>query len=373
MNVRIEIDTKTFVRFWLVVIGFILAALMIYSARSALYIVGSAFFLAIALNPPVSKIAKLLPSKSRLLSTALAYIAVIGFLAVIAFLVIPPISQQTIKFAQNVPNLIDAASDQYVGIDDFVKKYSLQNEYSDVVTSIKDAASNFATGAGSLIINSINSILLIFTAGILIFVLSFLMLVEGPDWFDLIWSSYSNKNKMYHHKKMLGRMNGVVTGYVVGQLSISSIAGIVSGLSVFILSIFFGAPTNLIVPAAAIIFVFSLIPLFGEMIGTVLVSFLLLLNSVPSALIFLVFFIIYQQLEGNYISPKIQSKRIDLSALAILVSVTLGIYILGITGAIISIPIAGCVRVFVEEYQRYARSERNIADKEEKKKELLNL
>ena len=56
MKVRIEIDTKTFVRFWLVVIGFGLAGLMIYSARDALMVLGTALFLALALNAPVRKL-----------------------------------------------------------------------------------------------------------------------------------------------------------------------------------------------------------------------------------------------------------------------------------------------------------------------------
>ena len=91
MKTRIEIDTQTFVRFWLVVIGFGLMALAIYSARTALIIIGLAFFFAIALSPPVNRLAKILPSKSRVLSTALSYIVVVLVLCTIVFLVIPPI------------------------------------------------------------------------------------------------------------------------------------------------------------------------------------------------------------------------------------------------------------------------------------------
>lgn len=54
MKVKIEIDTKTFVRFWLVVIAFAFAILAIYSASAALILIGIAFFLALALNAPVS-------------------------------------------------------------------------------------------------------------------------------------------------------------------------------------------------------------------------------------------------------------------------------------------------------------------------------
>ena len=80
MKVRIEIDTQTFVRFWLVVIGFALAGLLLYNARVALIIIGTAFFLALALSKPVAKLAKLLPGKSRVGGTALAFTLIVVLL-----------------------------------------------------------------------------------------------------------------------------------------------------------------------------------------------------------------------------------------------------------------------------------------------------
>ncbi len=367
MNVKIEIDTRTFVRFWLVVIGFALAALAIYSARSAIIILGAALFFAIALNPPVSMLANILPSKSRVLSTAMAYVAVVVFLGIVAFLVVPPISEQSVKFAQTVPGLIDSATQQYAGINGFVEKYNLQPEFDKLIKSLKDGASQFATGAGSILITSISSVLSAIANGVLIFVLAFLMLVEGPSWLEKLWSIYPSKSKMRHHKNMLKRMYGVVTGYVVGQLSISSVAGLVSGITVFLVSLMFSVPTNLAVPAAAIMLVLSLIPMFGEFVGIVIVSLLLLLNSPTAALVFFAVLVVYQQIENNYIAPQIQSKRIDLSALAILSAVTIGIYCLGVIGVIISIPIAGCIRVFAEEYHRYKKIEEQEAVASKKK------
>lgn len=91
MKVRIEIDTKTFVRFWLVVAGFVAAAAVIISAQQALIILGSAFFLALALNRPVSALASILPGKSRVGGTAIAYVVVVGLLGVFLSFVVPPI------------------------------------------------------------------------------------------------------------------------------------------------------------------------------------------------------------------------------------------------------------------------------------------
>lgn len=356
MKVRIEIDTRTMIHFWLVVIGFVLAGLAIYSARTALTILGVAFFLSIVLSPPVNRLAKVLPDRSRVLGTAIAYLVVLAFLGVIIFLVIPPIIEQTTKFVQNLPQLMNSASGQYSAFDKFITTNHLQPEFNKVATSFKDGLTQFATGIGTALFLSIGSILSGITATILVLVLTFLMLVEGPSWMKRLWGLYSNKNKMQTHRRILNRMYSVVNSYAIGQLSVSSIAGIVSGVSVFILSLIFHIPSNLAVPAAAIIFLLSLIPMFGEIVGVFIVSFILLLNSLTASVIFLVFFVIYAQVEANYISPHIQSKRIDLSALAVLAAVTIGVYLFGIAGGIISIPIAGCINVLIDDYLTQKRN-----------------
>jgi len=350
MKVKIEIDTRTFVRFWLVVIGFVLVAWAIYSARTALFIIAAALFLAIAISPVVNRLSKILPSKSRVLSTAISYVAVIVVLGAIIFLAVPPIVDQTAKFAQNVPNLVDSATKQYAGLNNFVNHYQLQPEFTSFIKSIKTGATEFASSLGSILVTGIGSILSIMAAVILILVLTFLMLVEGPIWLERLWSVYNDKDKMENNRNILSRMYGVVTGYVTGQLSIAAIAGVVAGVSVFVLCLIFNITTGLAIPAAAIVFVFALVPMFGETIGAILVSLVLALNNVTAAVIFLAFFVLYQQIDGNYILPKIQSKKIDLSALAIIISVAIGLYLFGPVGGIISIPIAGCIRVLIEEY-----------------------
>ena len=350
MKMHIDIDTKTFIRFWLVVIGFGLVALAIYTALPALIIVGASFFLAIALNPPVSKIAKLLPSKSRVISTALAYIVVVVALGLIVLLVVPPIVEQTLKFAQTVPSLVDSASKQYSVVNNFVNNYNLQSQLNDIVASIKNSSTQFASSIGSGLIAGIGSIVSVVTTSIIVLVLTFLMLAEGPMWMKRLWSLYNNQKKMEYHRATVHRMYTVVTGYVAGQLTVSAIAGLLAGLVVFILSMTLGVPSNLAIPTVAVIFVMSLIPFFGSIIGTIFMCLIIAINSPTAAIIFLGYFLLYQQIEANYLSPKIQSKRLDLTPLSILVSIVIGMVLFGIAGAIISIPIAGCINILVDNY-----------------------
>lgn len=358
MNVRIEIDTKTFVRFWLVVIGFVLAGLLIYSASTALLIIGIAFFMAIALNPPVNLIAKRMPGKSRVAGTAIAYVLVLIALGLIIFLVVPTIVEQTSKLATTIPNLINATTQEHFGLSEFISKYHLQGQIDSIVEAAKTNIAELTKGVGYGLVAGIGSFFSIITSAILIVVLTFLMLVEGPFWLKKIWSIYHNKSKMEYHRKLVRRMYGVITSYVVGQLSVSAIGALSAGLVVFVLSLMFNIPMNLIVPSVAIVFVLALIPLFGAIIGGILVSLILLLNSISAAIIFLITFIIYQQIEANYISPRIQSKRMELSALFVLIAVTVGVYMFGIVGGVISIPVAGCIKVLIEDYFDKAKIKR---------------
>jgi len=359
MKTRIDIDTKTFVRFWLVVIGFGLAILLLYNARIALIILGVSFFLALALNSPVSKISRILPGKSRVGATAISYVLVVVLLGAIVTLVVPPIVQQTAKFVQTVPSLIDNASTQYGGVNDLISKYNLQPQVDQALDSVKKNTSSWAGNVGQTVVAGVGSLLAFFTALILVLVLTFLMLIEGPMWMRRIWSLYDDKRKMAMHKRITTRIYGVVNGYVTGQLTVSAIGATAAGLVVWILSFIFPEiPAALAFPAAAITFVLSLIPMFGATIGGVIIAILLFFNAPWSALIYGIYFIAYQQIENNFISPHIQAKKIELSALAVLGSVTIGLYMFGVVGGIIAIPIAGTIRVLLDEYLNHTTEER---------------
>ena len=364
MKVRIEIDTKTFVRFWLVVFGFMAVIFAVYSARTALLILGTALFLALALNQPVSRLAYHLPDRSRSLSTAIAFSVVVAFLGVVVFLVIPPIVQQTAKFIDNAPETVRTMSEQWEGIGNLVEKYHIQPQVDQAVAALKSDATKWVSDFSRNIVSGVGSVFSLLAALLLVLVLTFLMLVEGPLWLQRFWALYQDQNRMKAHQRLVSRMHGVVNGYVGGQLTVSGIGGIAAGATVFLLSQFIHeVPANLALPTIAICFTLSLIPMFGASIAGAIVTLLLFINSIPAAIIFAIYFLVYQQIENNVISPRIQSKRIELSPLAVLAAVTVGLYVFGIAGGIISIPIAGCLKVLFEDWRDRSRIQRKESDK----------
>lgn len=368
MKVRIEIDTKTFVRFWLVVIGFGLAGLMIYASREALMIIGTALFLALALNYPVKKIAGWLPGKSRLGGTALAFTSLIVFLIAMVWFVVPPIVQQSAKFAATIPALVDQANEQWHGVGRFIDENGLREQVDTAAENVKQQAAGIATKVGTNILSSVGSLASFIASLFLVIVLAFLMLLEGPEWMRRIWGLYNDQAKMKHHRRLADKVYNVVTGYINGQLTVSGIGSLVAGLFVFGMSFFVAEiDANLAMPTILLTFVLSLIPMFGATLAGGLVTLLLALNSITAAIVYLVFFIIYQQIENNFISPAIQAKKVELSALAVLVAVTVGLYVSGLVGGVVAIPVAGTIKVFLEDYLERAKHERVEQEKPLKK------
>ena len=366
MKTRIDIDTKTFVRFILVVIGFGLAIFAIYNARTALLILGISLFLAVALNGPVNRISRVLPGKSRVAATTIAYVLVVVVLGAILFLVVPPIVQQTAKFVQNVPSFVNNATNQYKGLNGLIDQYSLRPQVDQALNSIKESTASWASNVGSTVLAGLGSFFAVLTEALLVLVLTFLMLIEGPSWMARLWGLYKDKRKQRTHKRVVRRIYGVVNGYVTGQLIVSAIGGGLAGAAVFVLSLIFPQiPSGFAFPTAAITFTLSLIPMFGATIAGLLITALLAFNAPVAAIIYIVYFFIYQQIENNFVAPQVQANKVELSALAVLGSVTIGLYLFGLLGGIIAIPIAGSIRVLIDEYLKSRKDDDSDEEEEE--------
>ena len=358
MRTRIEIDTRTFVRFWLVVLGFLAVILALWIARGALITIGIALFLALALNPPVSMIARRLPGKSRVGATFISYLAVLVLLGGFLVAVVPPVIEQTTKFAQTVPGFIDDVSHNRGAFDNFINKYGLKDQVDTAVNNAKNQASDVAKNLGNVLINGANAVLGGVISIIFVLVLTFLMLIEGPKWMERIWGLYEDQHKLERHRTLVQRMYHVVVGFVNGQITVAAIAAAAALVVNFILSVIFHMSANLALPLAFIIFLCELMPLIGATIAAILVTLVLLFNNVTAAIVFLIYYLLYQQVENNFINPTIQARSVELSALSILVAILIGVSLFGLLGAIIAIPIAGCLRVLLMDYLAYAKKKR---------------
>ena len=120
--------------------------------------------------------------------------------------VIPPIVQQSAKFVESIPSIIDQASSQWRGVNDFIDKNNLRPQVDSMMENIKQQSSSWATSVGTNLLSSVGSLASFLGSLFLVLVLSFLMLLEGPTWVKRLWGLYNDEEKMERHKKLVGRM-----------------------------------------------------------------------------------------------------------------------------------------------------------------------
>lgn len=373
MKVKIEIDTKTLVRFWLVIFGFIILAGAIWIAKDVLIMIIIAAFLALALNSPVAKIAKILPgsSKNRVGATAVAYLIIVLIFGALFSVLTPIITDQVKHFSKDLPQIVQNYTGEQSGIRRFITENHLEGMISQAVDSVTRSINSSVSKLGDVFFGSIASIVGWIISLFMVLAMAFLMLVEGPDLIDKIFKVfYTDKILEKNHRRILSRMYGTVSGYVSSIVTICSISATCGSIATAILALIFGFPISLIAPIAVLLFVFGMIPMVGTTIAGVLSALIIGLNLPTAGLIFLAYFLIYQQIENNVISPMVQARNNQLSALIIFIALTVGVYAFGLLGALLAIPLAACAKILVQE-QLKSRKRRSREENSERLVELL--
>lgn len=373
MKVKIEIDTKTFIRFWLVIFGFIIFAGLIWVAKDVLIMIIIAAFLALALNDPVARITKILPgsNKNRVAATAVAYLTIVLILGALISLLTPIIADQVKHFSKDLPQIVKNYTGEESGVRRFIVENHLEGMISQAVDSITRSINSSVSKLGDFFFGSIASIVGWLISLFMILAMAFLMLVEGPDLIDKIFKVfYTDKTLEKDHRRILSRMYGTVSGYVSSIVTICSISATCGSIATAILSLIFRLPIALVPPIAVLLFIFGMIPMVGATIAGLLSAIILGLNAPTAGLFFLIYFLIYQQVENNVISPMIQARNNQLSALIIFVALTIGVYAFGLLGALLAIPLAACIKILVQE-QLKSRKRRTREENSEKFVELL--
>lgn len=360
MAKQIETDLKTFVKFWLVPLGIVLAILFFYKALTGLIIIGLSIFLALALRPLMSKVNDFFTKnfgkndKHQTVSAVFAYLIVVVVVGGIIAIVGPVVVNETAKFVQNFPETFETTFGGWDGVNKFGESIGIANLHEQIDSGLTHLSKNLLGILGSNLFSSVSGVADVVMKLVLVLVLTLLFLLEGPSMMDSLWKALERGNE---NKKMtkvthrvVSKMANVVSTYVSRQVIVAILDGCATMIIVFVLSLVLGFSSSLAVPMGLITALFYLIPMFGQFIGGTLVTLLLISSNLWAGLIFAAVYIAYSQIENNIIAPKIQGNALRLRPVIILSAIVIGMYMFGLLGAIIAIPIAGCIRVLVEEY-----------------------
>lgn len=357
----IEVDTKTFVRFWLVILALGLVGLFIWKALNGLIIVGIAIFLAIAIQPLAARIKRLTKKESSSFSSVLAYGVVILIIGVIMAVVAPVVIDQTVQFVRQLPDTFEHTIGGWDGINNFGQTVGIDNLQEEILNGVKNFSNTFVRDFGNILVTSVGTIAQAATNVILVLILTLLFALEGPGIMRQFWNIVEGRHKkngaVRAWQRLVQRLAGVISTYVSKQVIVAVLDGCVVAIAVLLLSLTCGFSSGLALPMGLLALVFYLIPMFGPIISCVLITMLLFFSSPIAGVIYLIFYILYAQVENNIIAPKIQGDALNLPTALILTAIVIGMYMFGLIGAIIAIPIAGCVKVILEELPELREAE----------------
>ena len=115
-------------------------------------------------------------------------------------------------------------------------------------------------------------------------------------------------------------------------------------------------------PLAVLVALFDLIPMVGATIGAVLVGIVTLFADFPTdTIVWVVWAIVYQQLENNLIQPRIQNHAVGVHPFGIIVAVLFGGTLFGVLGALLAVPVAASLQILVTDWWTWRRSIRQPA------------
>lgn len=162
-------------------------------------------------------------------------------------------------------------------------------------------------------------------------------------WCKKISYAYLKEEKADKLVKFAKLTNQTFTNFITGQL----IEAVIIGVLCFIGMSIFRMPYASII--SVLVGVTALVPVLGAYIGTIVGAFLILLVDPLKALIFVIFIIVLQQLEGNLIYPKVVGKSVGIPGILVLAAVTIGGKLFGVAGMIIGVPTCAVLYCLIRE------------------------
>jgi predicted PurR-regulated permease PerM len=325
--------------------GFLLLLYVTWISRQVLTWILVAIFLALALNPAVEAFER--RGLRRGVATAITSLLALGAIVAAGALFIPTLVDEAAGFVDELPDYVRDVSEGRGPLGELVERYDIDERVRDAVQG-GDASSVLGLSTTALAITE--SVITFIVAVVTIAFLTFFMLLEGPKWMERFYLLLPEASRE-RYRAIGYDIYRTVGGYVTGNLLISVIAGVSSTIVLLILDVPYAVALGLLVA------ILDLIPLAGATLAAIILTAVAFLTSIPAGIIVLAFMIVYQQVENHVLQPLVYSRTVQLSPLAILVSVLIGAKIAGILGALAAIPVAGTIQVLLLAWLR-ARRER---------------
>lgn len=300
-----------------------------------------AAFLAVALNPAVNWLHR--HHIRRSVAILLVYGALLLALAGLGALVLPPLIAQVRGLIVTLVSLFQRPGGPEQALRALAERYGLGGLVSGLQAQLS-ALPNTLSGAAGPLLAVASGVLGSITALLSILLITFFLLLDGAHFVARGIGLVPHEQQRARLRRITAASARAVSGYVTGNLAISLIAGIFT----------FAALTVLRVPyalaLALVVALLDLIPLVGATLGAIICIVIAFFVGPLTAVLVIVFFVVYQQLENNILQPLVYGRSVHLHPLAIFVAVLAGGQLLGILGALLAIPVAEIIRILLVEW-----------------------
>jgi predicted PurR-regulated permease PerM len=330
---RESVPVKTILATIGIVILTYLSWRLVLQLQNMIELIFIAVFFAMVLNPAVDFVERRAHMRRGLAALTVFLVGLVLF-GLLMYLFITPLVHQTQQLIDKAPQMVKDAQEGRGTVGHIVTKYNLDDWVDKNQTKLREAASHSTGSIVSIASTVASTIATLLT----VLVLAFMMLLYGRDMIKVPLIFFDNEDQE-RISKVANDAAKAVTGYVLGNLLISVIAGIVTFVTLEALGVPFAVVLAVFVAFA------DLIPLVGATLGaipTIAVSFL---HSPTAGIVSFIVYVIYQQIENHFIQPVVMARTVNLNPLVILISALIGVDLAGILGALLAIPIAGIIQV----------------------------
>ena len=325
-----------------------LAAKVAYRLKDVILLLVVAGFIALILNPLVIALQRWRIRRRGWAVTVVTLAAVVAFAGLAVAFGYPLVNGIT-HLARDLPSYVSAAEHGRGWIGGLVRKYHVQTWVRNNAPRLVSFGQGLARPALSLGKGAITLVLELLT----IFVLVLLLLLEGPRLRTGLLGLLSPA-RARRYLQVAHEVNTSVTGYMLGNLLTSLIAGIV----VLVTLIIVGVPFPFL--WALWVALVDFIPMIGGALAGIPTVLFAAFHSLPAGIATLIVFLVYTQLENHVLNPVVMSRTVRVNPLlvlvAILVGASIGSWIGGTFGAfvaaLLAIPSAGAIQVPVREVWR---------------------
>jgi predicted PurR-regulated permease PerM len=318
-------------------LGLAAAVKLVLLAQSGLTLIAIALFLAVALNPAVELFER--RGLGRVWSVAAVYSMALALCVCLGLVFVPLLVEQVTRLVDALPDLVADLTRGHGPLGFLETKYH-------IVEQVRTATTNLGAGGvlgdASSALTAVKDLATTLAGLVIIAVLTFFMLLEGPRWRRQVVELVPDRNRPAVARIGSG-VYRAIGGFVTGNLLASLLAGAVATTIMLVTGVPYAIPLGLFVV------IIELVPYVGPVVATVLVSGVALTQGTATALVVFVLLLVYHLFEGHTLRPLIYGRALKLSPLTVLLAIVVGTEIAGILGALAAIPIAGSIRVIVVE------------------------